>query len=567
MAYDAQIRVNTEINLNDFKSLNKEITSIEKKLEKLGKQREMMELLGEKKTSKAWARNTLEIERYNDELENAKSKLAQFNEQHEVIEETAEETEKATNALEKFNKRIWGLAKRIFVFSLVAKAFRSMIEGVKEGLQNLARFGGDYEQAMSRFKSQTEQLKNSMATAIAPIFTALLPALTKVVEWLNIASDKIAQFFAVLSGKNTYAKAKTQAVEYGKSLEKVNKEATKLASFDDLNVLNNGSSDSNSGASIGDIFEETEIDTSKFKWVEWLRENLDYIKFVVLQIAVGFAAWKIINLLTSINPIVYAIGLLVAGVIGVVVALNEWITTGEITDKMLGVLLASIVAIGIALSIFTGSWIPLIIAGVIAVATLVMARWDKIKDALKKGWATIKKGIGVALDWIKEKIGAIGEWFSSLGKNIKTGVLNTTSNIWEKVKAFFTKCRNGLASFVNWFIDGINKLIDKLNGFGFDLPGVLGGGHIGFNIPKIEKIPMLAEGGIVNRPTMAMVGEAGREAVIPLDNNTEFLDALGDRISRDITIKFEGSLSQLAEVLSPALDNVSRRNGTRLRVQ
>ena len=258
--------------------------------------------------------------------------------------------------------------------------------------------------------------------------------------------------------------------------------------------------------------------------------------------------------------------LIIAGVTGVVIALKDWIEKGYITNEMLLVLEASIVAIGIGLSLITGNWIPLIIAGITALVTFIIARKDKIVDAIKKAWNSIKKKFQEGFDWIKEKLTAVGDWFKSLGKKIKEGTLNTITNVSDKLKAFITKIRNGFAKFINWFIDGINALIDKLNGFGFDLPGILGGGHVGFNIKRLDRIPLLAEGGIVNRPTMAMVGEAGKEAVIPLENNTEFLDALGERLSRDITIKFEGSLAQLAEIMKPALDAVSKRNGTQLRV-
>lgn len=567
MAYDAQIRVNTEINLNDFKKLNSEVEKLEKELAKLKERGDINQRLGIKESSTQMRRLDIQTQKCYEKLQKAKDKLAQFTEQHKGIEDVAESTKKADTVMSRFSKRIWGLAKRVFVFSIVARAFRSMVSAMREGLQNLAKFGGEYEEAMSAFKSQTAQLKNSLATAVAPIITALLPAFTKLVEWLNIATDKIAQFFAVLSGKSSYARAKKQVVEYGKSLEQVNKQASKLASFDDLNVLDNDGGSSGGGASASDMFEEVEIDKSKFEWVEWIREHLEEIKALVIAIGTLLLGWKVVNFLSNLNPIVLGLSLIVAGVTGVVVALTDWIEKGYITNEMLTVLLTSILAIGGGIALLTGQWIPLIIAGIVSLVTLIIARKDKIVEAIKKAWESIKAKFKEGFDWIKTKLEDVGKWFSSLGKNIKTGVLNTTQNIWDKIKGFFTKCRNGLATFVNWFIDGINKLIDKINGFGFDLPGVLGGGHVGFNIPRLERIPMLAEGGIVNRPTMAMVGEAGKEAVIPLENNTEFLDALGDRISRDITIKFEGTLSQLAEVLAPALDEVSRRNGTVLRVQ
>ncbi len=48
---------------------------------------------------------------------------------------------------------------------------------------------------------------------------------------------------------------------------------------------------------------------------------------------------------------------------------------------------------------------------------------------------------------------------------------------------------------------------------------------------SIPEIPRLAGGGIVDKKTIAMIGERGREAVIPLKNNTEWLDMVADRVA------------------------------------
>ena len=73
-------------------------------------------------------------------------------------------------------------------------------------------------------------------------------------------------------------------------------------------------------------------------------------------------------------------------------------------------------------------------------------------------------------------------------------------------------------------IAGINKVQ-------FDVPDwvpVLGGKHVGLKVPKI---PKLAQGGIVTKPTVAQIGEAGKEAVLPLDKNLGYLDKLADKIN------------------------------------
>lgn len=78
-----------------------------------------------------------------------------------------------------------------------------------------------------------------------------------------------------------------------------------------------------------------------------------------------------------------------------------------------------------------------------------------------------------------------------------------------------TRAAGGIVSMVMTFKWAFNKLSDSWNrtfgSMSFDLPGPLGGGHIGF-----PHMPHLAKGGIVSRPTIALIGESGPEAVVPL---------------------------------------------------
>ena len=101
---------------------------------------------------------------------------------------------------------------------------------------------------------------------------------------------------------------------------------------------------------------------------------------------------------------------------------------------------------------------------------------------------------------------------------------------WEGVKSIFSSIVNGFVAIIklpiNLIIDAINSFIAGLNEIEVpDWVPVVGG--MGFNIPKI---PKLAKGGVIDNPTIAMVGEAGKEAVVPLENNTGWIDELAERI-------------------------------------
>jgi len=84
-------------------------------------------------------------------------------------------------------------------------------------------------------------------------------------------------------------------------------------------------------------------------------------------------------------------------------------------------------------------------------------------------------------------------------------------------------------NFINDLIDAINdNVITKLD-FSIDAPGWLGGGSFGWTAPRI---PRLAKGGIVDSAQMFIAGEAGKEAIMPLENNTGWIDQLASRLAQ-----------------------------------
>lgn len=166
----------------------------------------------------------------------------------------------------------------------------------------------------------------------------------------------------------------------------------------------------------------------------------------------------------------------------------------------------------------------LIIGAVVAGIILIYKNADKIKAAFSKlgDWIIAKVQPAVdwlngAADWVGEKWGQAVDFFKNLGPKIEESL----KTMGENVKTFFSGIWEGLVDgfkgFINFFIKGINTLIGGANKLSFTapewVPG-LGGKTIGFNLPTI---PLLAKGGIVTGPTLAMVGE-GREheAILPL---------------------------------------------------
>ena len=122
------------------------------------------------------------------------------------------------------------------------------------------------------------------------------------------------------------------------------------------------------------------------------------------------------------------------------------------------------------------------------------------------------------------------------------GFRNFWIGLWDKIKTvaggakeFIVGIFNGIANILkapfNAAISLINGAIRAINKISVTVPDwvpELGGKTIGFNIPTI---PKLAKGGIIDRATLAMIGEHGKEAVVPLENNTGWIDELARKIN------------------------------------
>lgn len=156
--------------------------------------------------------------------------------------------------------------------------------------------------------------------------------------------------------------------------------------------------------------------------------------------------------------------------------------------------------------------------------------WDGIKDIFASVGNFFKETFQKGVDKIKAVFGKITAFFSDVWTKIK----NIFSKVGEVVGKAITntvkKAINAVLStavkIINGFISAINLAISVINA----IPGV--------NIKKLSKLetPQLAKGGVVDTATLALIGEQGKEAVVPLENNTEWLDMLEERLSgnRDV---------------------------------
>jgi len=268
-----------------------------------------------------------------------------------------------------------------------------------------------------------------------------------------------------------------------------------------------------------------------------------------------FKNGELIGKASALAPLFLAAGPIVAGfsgIMGIMTGATNLAKLGFLSLNLsMGPILLIVVAVGV----------------VIAAAILIWKNWDKIINALKKTLDILKSTFDTVFEFIKAIVSRVFTkitdlYNSKLGWLLPGGALikailfikDNWEEIWNGIKATFDTVWNGIKTTfdtvkdaligafetardtvtgiwdglvsnikagVNLIIGAINTVIRGFNNFKITIPSVKVKGFTvvpGFtvNFPDIPEIPTLAKGGIVNSPTLAMLGESGPEAVIPL---------------------------------------------------
>lgn len=340
---------------------------------------------------------------------------------------------------------------------------------------------------------------------------------------------------------------------------------------------------------------------------EFFKKNAGLVVGISLALLVLGIVLCVCGVVTPLS-----IGLIVAGATGLVteVTLN-WTTIKDSVSKFLKENAGLIVGVSLALLVLgiilccTGVALPLgiglIVVGAVGLAAEVALNWDFIKDKaveifnnimdwvktwglLILGIILVVSGVGIPLGIALMKKG--GANLTEAQDPLWTAIVDRVKEAWEAIKLYWNthiakwftkehwaelgkKMINGLIQKV---VEGLNKLIKKINSFGFDLPDVLGGGHVGFNIPTITP-PQLAMGTVVppNRKFLAMLGDNTKEheIVSPVSTMkqafTEAMIELGGNFgggNTEVVLEIDGREFGRAVVEQGNREN--RRIGTRL---
>jgi len=246
-------------------------------------------------------------------------------------------------------------------------------------------------------------------------------------------------------------------------------------------------------------------------------------------------------------------------------------------DEGLPMMVEKLIALGDALV----SWIkPQIVPALKALGDLLLVILDwVVTEAVPKLGAQAVKLIGALLGWtaqlLPEAVKGLGGFVVDLVKKLPglfVSLVSTMaslgtdlggkliSSLVEALKGLGSNAVDVGRSFANGIVKFINaNVINKINDLlEFEI-GLPFGKKFTVNPPDLPPIPELAAGGIARRPTLALIGEAGPEAVIPLSRGAQYGVGAGGGTT-NIVINMPPGSNGDDVVL--ALQNYQRRNGT-----
>lgn len=536
-----------------------------------------------------YSQATLEIDKQASKIDKVYAKLdkikAKQTENNAKVQEFKDKIEsikinKVQNQINNIGKGIQGQISKIGKMAFAIIGIRTAWNAVRSAISIVSQYN-------SQVSTDLEYMRYCIANALVPIVQSLIKLLYTVLSYINAISTAWfgINLFSNSSAKN-FQKMKNSASGTAKSAKEIQKS---LQGFDEMNILQDNTS--STGGSTGVSAPSMDLSNVQGEipaWLKWIIENKDLIISTLTGIATAVLLIKFG--LEGIKAL--GIGVLIAGIMYTVMALIEYLKdpSWENFGKVIQGIGVSIIGVGVIIASVLGivAGAPVIITGaIVLIWGTIVKYWEQIKAFFQSGidWLKGKS------DWIRQMFGdVVGDiydnfvsglqdvlnWLDSTMKGIKANfneiisfiknvfsgnwqgawqnIKNIFSNIWEGMKntvktifgligkmainigktvgATISGAFKAVVNGVLWAIENIlntpirtvNRLIGVIN----KVPGINLGYLNTFNLPR------LAKGGVISQPTQAIIGEAGREAVVPLENNMEWLDILADKLASKI---------------------------------
>lgn len=269
---------------------------------------------------------------------------------------------------------------------------------------------------------------------------------------------------------------------------------------------------------------------------------------------------------------------------------TAWDIIKVVVETAINVILGIIKAV---MQIITGDWsgtwetIKQVVSTVWeAIKSLISIVLNAIAQFISNSWNGIKSTISSILSSISSTVSSIWNGMKATISGVLSGISSAVSSVWNGVKSTITNAINGAKNAVSSAINAIKNLFNfKIKWPHIPLPhfSVSGSANpldwLKGGLPKIS-IQWYAKGGILTKPTafgmtgnsLMVGGEAGREAVLPLNNQT--LGSIGRSIAAtmpnkgttitvnitDVVIREEADMKKLADYVAGQLaDEMTRQ--------
>lgn len=483
--------------------------------------------------------------------------------------------------------------------------FRKLKQYTVEAVKAFAENDPDTQKSINELKASLQGLKGSWGAAFAPILNAVIPVLQTLIGWLAKTASAIAQFFAVLSGKGTFKKAIANTGKLSDNLGGAAdnaKEAKKqLMGIDTLNVMNDTNTGGGGGGGANNAFdlvdEAVDMDSFTGKLALSFKDVfLDWNDLTGEQIAE-----KIIAGLTGLAGGV--MGFMIGGVPGAIVGTLAGLSIGLVADslifdhdgnlsaneifKSLLLLLMGVAGglIGFSLGGFAGAAIGATVGVGLALAVRdvgveVTSNWSEStlleKFAIVLGGlaggaigfsvggpagAALGAAMGILLAMTINNLDLDKKWIPQVKKWLwDDGILEILEEVKYLTVVPATNLINGIVDKFQGLKTKLSGIVDRIKNlfnFQFQLPQLrlphikvqwqdAGALAQFFGLTKIPHLSVswYARGGIVDGATLIGAGEAGKEAIVPLERNTQWVtmvaNELADIMFDRMTDKFAG---------------------------
>lgn len=419
-------------------------------------------------------------------------------------------TSKVSEQMGKFAKRIATIAKKVFIFTMIAKALRAM----RSVLLNTIN-------ADKQMSASLAQIRGNLLTAFAPIYSFVLPAIRTLLSWLAKLTAVISSVFGAIFGQTaSQAQANAKALYQQASAtsaagDAAEKAKRQLSGLDEMNRWESNDSSGGGGGGGGSAAPDfsgvsqvklpDNVQAGLTKIGEALRSIIESLKRIWDSPAVQFIVKTVLYVaMQRIAWILSSVGLVLEGIADILDG-NVWEGIKKVGRGLLD----------------------------------LMNPIGGLQDDFKSLWEKVASGASSAWEGIKNAFKSVPEWFQGKFRDAwqkVKDVFSTGGRIWSGIKEGI---ESTFHTVVNAIIRGMNTIIavpfNKIN----SMLNTIRNAHFlgispfqnmwGVNPLPVPQIPMLARGAVIpaNRQFLAVLGDQRN------GNNLEAPESLLRQIVRE----------------------------------